>query len=178
MRLFVAYDMPSEVKEYLKTIQAIIPSDYAKFRLTSENQMHVTLKFLGVVPENKIGKIKVSLQEIKYPKFSNSLSIVGVFPNFNYPRVAWVGIKPEKETIGLQKLIEKALPGFKQDHKFHPHITLGRVVFVRNKREFSDSLKKIEIEEKKIDVNEFKLIQSTLTPNGPMYKELAVYPLN
>ena len=65
--------------------------------------------------------------------------------------------------------------GFKKDTRFHPHVTLARVKFVKDKQDFIKSLKEIKIEKKSFEITEFKLIKSTLTGEGPIYEDLAVF---
>ena len=69
--------------------------------------------------------------------------------------------------------IETALKKFrfKKDFKFHPHITLARVSFVKDKEKFQELLK-IKTEEKSFSVNKFTLYKSELTPVGPIYTKL------
>jgi len=174
MRLFVALDF-DELKDYFIGLQEQLPKD-AKLTLTKT--YHLTLKFLGEIPENNIEKVKEQLKKIEFEKFSVNLENIGVFPNENYMRVAWIGINPKEKVIELQKSIEDSLIefNFKKDFKFHPHITLARVKFVKNKPNFVDSLKKIKVDKnKKLMVKNFKLIKSALTPEGPVYEDLEIF---
>ena len=61
MRLFIALDTNNEIKGHLITVQKQIGNDLAKVNWVSENQMHLTLKFLGEVEENKVELIKNKL---------------------------------------------------------------------------------------------------------------------
>lgn len=175
MRVFIAIDL-DELKDYFIELQEQLPKEKAKLTLTKT--YHLTLKFLGEVPEENIEKIKKILKKIKFDKFEINLDNVGVFPNENYIRVIWVGLNPKEKIIELQKNIENALKefNFKKDFGFHPHITLARVKFVKNKVSFINSLKKIKIgKDKKIEFKNFKLIKSTLTPKGPVYEDLEIF---
>lgn len=73
----------------------------------------------------------------------------------------------------LKQQIDKALPDFKDDHEFHPHLTIARVKFIKNKQELIQNLKQIKIKPKTFKINNFKLYKSTLTPQGPVYEELS-----
>jgi 2'-5' RNA ligase len=174
MRLFVACSLPSEIKDYLLEIEQSIGNDYAKVKWIDKPQMHLTLKFLGETSD--VANIKTCLSEVKYQHFSVNLSNLGVFPNKNYIRVIWVGLKPEDKVIKLQKLVDKCLSDFKNDYDFHPHITLGRVKYVTNK---DDLIKKLDIliKDFSIQIDNFKLYQSELTRQGSIYKELGTYAL-
>ncbi len=173
MRLFIALDF-DELKDYFIELQEQLPKD-AKLTLTKI--YHLTLKFLGEVPEANIEKIKEQLKKIEFENFKINLDDIGVFPNENYIRVVWLGIKQKEKVIELQQKIDSCLESlFEKDIRFHPHITLARVKFVKDKTNFIGSLKKIKIDKnKKIIVKGFKLIKSALTPEGPVYDDLEVF---
>ncbi len=173
MRTFIAIDFYS-LEPYFKDLQRQIPTDLAKIKMT--DSFHLTVKFLGEVPDSDIEKIKSFLAEIKLKPFIVNISELGVFPNENYIRVVWVGFEDNIDIINLQQKIENKLQTiFKKEKRFHPHITLGRVKFVKDKERFIDSLKEIKIEPKTFEVKQFKLIKSTLTSEGPVYEDLATF---
>ena len=176
MRLFIAIEIPEDIKEYLTKIQEEIDINSNKIGFVKKEQIHLTLKFLGEVQPNDIELIKENLKKITFNKFSVQLNKVGVFPNKNYIRVIWIGLEPEQNILELQKQIDESLKKlFKKDTNFKPHLTLARVKFINNKEEFIEKLKNINIENKKIEINNFKLIKSTLTPTGPVYEDLDVF---
>ena len=173
MRLFIALDF-NEFKDYFINIQDQIDKELAKVNFTST--FHLTLKFLGEVAEDKLPIIKKSLKKIKFEPFSIYLDKIGFFPNENYIRVVWIGLKPVDKINELQQKIDDSLISiFPKDKRFHPHITLCRIKFIKDKSKFIENLKNIEIEEKKTDIDKFKLIKSTLTPKGPVYEDLGVF---
>ncbi len=174
MRLFIAIDF-NELKEDMIKLQGNTDESLAKLKKTAT--FHLTLKFLGQVSEDKVESIKEKLKEVKFEPFSLVLDKIGVFPSENYIRVIWAGVKPKNEIVELQKKIEKVLEefDFKKDFKFHPHITLARVKFVNDKEKFVKNLEEIKVKEKKIEVKDFRLVKSTLTPKGPVYEDIAVF---
>tara|TARA_Y100000310_G_scaffold311240_1_gene357346 strand:- start:841 stop:1374 length:534 start_codon:yes stop_codon:yes gene_type:complete len=176
MRLFIAIEIPEEVKEYIVKIQKDIDNTANKTRFADKNQIHLTLKFLGEVQPDKADVIKEELKRISFNPFSVQLDKIGVFPDEGYIRVIWVGLKPEEPILELQKDIDEALEkSFKKEKNFKAHITLARVKYIEDKENFINKLKNIEIENKKIEVNNFKLVKSTLTPEGPVYENLMVF---
>jgi 2'-5' RNA ligase len=176
MRLFIAIEIPEEVKEYIVKIQKDIDDTANKIRFADKNQIHLTLKFLGEVQPDKADVIKEELKRISFNPFSVQLDKIGVFPDEGYIRVIWVGLKPEEPILELQKDIDEALEkSFKKEKNFKAHITLARVKYIEDKENFINKLKNIEIENKKIEVNNFKLVKSTLTPEGPVYENLMVF---
>ena len=176
MRLFIAIGMPEEIKDYIIGLQEKIRDNKSKIRFVNKAQIHLTLKFLGEVQPHVAEEIKDTLKNIKFAPFSVHLDKIGVFPSENYIRVIWVGLNPEEPVLQLQKSIDESLKNlFKKEKDFKAHITLARVKYIDNKNDFTNKLKNINIENKKIDVNSFKLVKSTLTPQGPIYEDLEVF---
>ena len=174
MRLFIAINF-NKLKNDFEEIQNKIDKKLAKLKKTST--FHITLKFLGEVSEDKISLIKERLNKIEFKPFSLILDKIGVFPTENYIRIIWIGVKPQEQVKQLQENIESALKefDFKKDFKFHPHITLARIKSVNNKEEFIKNIKDIKIEEKTVEIKNFKLVKSTLTQEGPVYEDIAIF---
>ena len=162
MRAFIAIDV-KRVEDFLKYVNSNIKAGAIK-------SFHLTLKFLGDVHDNRLDAIIKALNNIEFNKFALNLSDIGFFPNSKHPRIVFAGVKPWKEIIALQKKIDESMQaiGFQKDRKFHPHITLARV-----KNKFS--MEQVIIEPKTINVDSFKLIKSTLTPDGPVYKTIKTF---
>ena len=172
MRLFIAIDF-NELRNYFIEIQKLLPKN-AKFSLTKA--FHLTLKFLGEVQPDKTEKTINILKKIKFRQFPVFLDNIGIFPSENYIRVVWVGLKPEDEVLELQRDVDESLKElFKKEKDFKAHITLARVKYPEDKKQFLEQLKKIKVENKKVEVNDFRLIKSTLNPKGPVYEDLAVF---
>jgi len=178
MRIFIAIEIPKGIKEYIYGIQENIRDNNVKAKFVGMPQMHLTLKFLGEVSDTDIEKIKELLKNIKFDAYKAKLDKIGVFPNESYIKVIWVGIEDNNKTMCLQQKIDSLLINlFKKEKKFHPHITLARVRFVKDKNNFIEKLNNIEIEKKGFGIKEFKVIKSTLTAQGPVYEDLDVFGL-
>ena len=172
MRLFIAIDF-NELKDYFIELQQELPKN-AKLSLT--RTFHITLKFLGEVQPDSAEKIINILKNIKFEPFSAFLGSIGIFPTENYIRVVWVGLKPEENILELQNKVDDSLKKFfRKEKEFKAHVTLARVKFVEDKKDFVERLKKIKVENKKIEIKYFRLIKSTLTPKGQVYEDLAVF---
>lgn len=175
MRLFIAIGFDG-LKDYFLELQKQLPKN-ARLGLTKS--FHITLKFLGEVQPNNVEKIDDALKNIKFKHFSVHLDSIGIFPTENYIRVVWVGLKPESEILELQKQIDESLKQlFKKENDFKAHITIARVKYPENKKSFVEEIKKINVESKKIEVKDFRLVKSTLAPKGPVYEDLAVFSSN
>ena len=172
MRLFIAIELPKEVVAELARLQKEIDM----FGLRMVKEFHLTLKFLGDVPDSKIEKVKETLRAIKFKSFKAELSETGVFPNPSYVRVVWAGVKADPIST-LQKEIELEFEkmGWGRDKDFKPHLTLARVNFVKDKAALSEKLKSLKAKRIQFDVSEFRLIKSTLTPTGPAYEAQETY---
>lgn len=174
MRLFIAFDIPDEIKSHFLELQKQLSTDSA--RLVFPSDFHLTLKFLGEVPENKVEKIKEFLSKIKFDSFAAKLDGTGVFPSEQRINVFWAGIGPADKITAVQKAIDYALKDiFPPDTRFHPHITLARVKLVKDKPAFKQLLAKIKIEPKEFKIESFKLIKSILTKQGAVYEDIAEF---
>ncbi len=176
MRCFIAFEIPEEAKQAFAQAQSQLDINNGKLKLTKD--FHLTLKFLGEIDENKAEELKSKLNEIKFNPFETSLTDIGFFPDENYIRVIWIGLNDRENKIkDLQKQIDEKLNeiGFKEDKRFHPHITLARVKFTKDKENLLKNLKQIKFNKKPFKVNEFKLKKSTLTQEGPLYEDMAVF---
>jgi len=91
--------------------------------------------------------------------------------------VVWLGIKHNDALIKLQQDLEQALKDFdfRKDHQFHPHITLARVKFLDDKEGYLQKVKHLNVKGKEVDIDHFALIESQLTPEGPVYRTQKVY---
>jgi RNA 2',3'-cyclic 3'-phosphodiesterase len=172
MRVFIAIDLPEEVKKYLSSVQKQLPDARASFT----KDFHLTLKFLGELTPDKIEKVKQLLLEVKFEKFVAGTTNIGVFPDENYIRVVWVGLEPENEILKLQQQIEALLgKEFGREKDFKAHLTLARIKFVSDKNSFLRQLKEIKTERLTFVVERFALKESILSPKGAKYKDLAVF---
>jgi len=183
MRLFVAIDLPSNIKKKLANIQARLKEANAGVRFVSPEGIHLTLKFLGEVAEDRVGKVIEALAENvpRISPFNLKVEGLGAFPSISRPRVVWAGVKAPDELLTLAEEIEKAMVklGFpKEERDFSPHLTLCRIKSPRG----IDRLIKIVMEEKDISLGEFTadgyfLIQSILRPEGARYIKIRRFNL-
>ena len=175
-RVFIAFDVSDEARDYLFNLQKEL-SKFVKAKWVEKKNIHLTLKFLGEIDDEKLEKLKKELSKIKFKRFDVVLDELGVFPDENFTRVIWVGLKGEG-IFNLQKKIdEELLELFSQDQKFTSHITLGRVKAVKDKEKLKEFFSKIKIDEIKFTVDNFKLYRSELSKDGPKYYLLEEYKL-
>lgn len=122
MRLFVSVDVPSFL------VPGLGPSSHA-----GSAPPHLTLKFLGEVPEERVGEITRTLERalLGAPAFPITLRGLGAFPSSAHPRVIWVGVaQGDQALIDLARRTEGALEalGFPPEERpFSPHVTVRRL---------------------------------------------------
>src|SRR6266404_8646338 len=134
IRLFVAVNLSAALKRKLAQVQQEIASRVGKgaVRWTRAEQLHITLKFLGYVPETNVRQVQANLLSASRGSARLRLGAqgLGCFPGAKSPRVIWVGINGEvAPLLRLQKQIEAATVDWAEPEKreFTPHLTLGRV---------------------------------------------------
>lgn len=172
MRRFISIDLPENIKKEIKKIQEQLPEFTGK--KTESGNLHLTLKFLGEISDEKIKLIKEKLKEIKIKKFESEIDLIGVFSE-KMIRIIWLHFT---NCDKLQKEVDESLKGlFNPEQRFMAHLTIARVKSMKNKKEFLEKLKEIKVSKIKFFVENFKLKNSVLKPEGPVYKDIEVYNL-
>ena len=180
MRAFIAVEIDDLTKQKISDLISNLKKSKTDVKWITEDQMHLTLKFLGNIDKDKVRDIANTLSNISnnFKSFTISLSNIGAFPNLNRPRVIWLGIdKGAGYLKNLNEKIENELEklGFeKEDREFNPHLTLGRVKTSKDLSELKKLLNETRFSLKNdININELILFQSTLTPRGATYSKLS-----
>jgi 2'-5' RNA ligase len=179
MRLFVAIEIPEEIKKLLAEVQEKIKDSGVDAGWTRPEGIHLTLKFLGEVPEPKVPEIMTALSHATKEATGFRLELVGAgaFPNPKNARVAWIGISGEiGKLTRIQVAVEEAMValGFKrEDRSFTPHLTLGRIKFIRSRDRWLKALDGIkDVKLSGFDVRSVSLMKSELKSSGAVYTEL------
>ena len=169
---FIAIDIPEAAYEQLLSVQKTILSCFPGVRRTPG--FHITLKFLGDVDESRIADIKAALASVKFEPFEIRINGIGFFPSNKRINVVWVGIT-SSGLLELQKRIDNSLEGiFPREKDPVMHITLGRVKFLTDRQLLIDTAKKLAVD-CSFKADGFKLKKSTLTKEGPVYEDIAVF---
>jgi len=167
MRTFIALDLPLDVRREIKKIQTKLPEFSGK--LTEIENLHLTLKFLGEIDDEKINEIEKRLEKIKIKKIDAEIDSIGVFSE-SFIKIVWLHIAGCEK---LQEEVDNKLEDlFPKENRFMSHITIARVKNIKNKKEFLEKIKKIKIEKIKFSINSFKLKKSILTGEKPVYEDL------
>lgn len=179
LRLFIAVPIPQGMREALEGLQASWKARTQGVRWVRPEGLHITLKFLGNVPEERLQAIKEAMETALsgLAPFEVRVKGVGAFPSLRNPRVLWVGVEDEEGKLkGVFKALEKALQklGFpREERPFSPHLTLGRV---KGRGDFS-FLEGSGFDFGPLLVKEVILFKSDLKPEGAEYTPLYAVPL-
>jgi 2'-5' RNA ligase len=133
MRLFVAINFNDETRSRLAAIRDELRSQSTYGNFTLDENLHLTLVFIGECSPNKIDKIKIILETVKFVPFEVAVGRLGTFSRGT---LWWAGLREDKPLMNLQHEIEHklALCGFEMDgRKNNPHITLGCEVVTKIK---------------------------------------------
>jgi len=174
-RLFVAIRPPEAIRDLL--IDAM--DDSADFRWQDEEQLHLTLRFIGEVERPVAEDIAAALVRIRADRFEVRLSEVGRFEQRSSGAL-WAGVEPKAPLAALAAKVERACQsaGLEPEPRaYHPHITLARWKG-RRTREVRDFLdRRRGFSSAPFEVDAFILFESRLSRHGAHYEEVARYPL-
>lgn len=176
MRLFIAIDLPDDLKKTLGRLRADIPGA----RWVPFEQIHLTLAFLGEVDEKTVGLLTRELAHRQAAAFELCFTGVGCFPNRHRPRVLWIGLEPEPCLTDLAAEVHEAVLACdipQEERPFSPHITLARFKFPASRETgaFLDQHQKLELPS--FSAQEFILFQSRLTPKGAVHTPIKNFAL-
>jgi 2'-5' RNA ligase len=175
IRLFVALEIPKEIRDRLYLLQGGVPGA----RWSAPQQYHLTLRFIGEVDEASASDIDDVLSTLRAAPFTLELGRVGEFGG-KLPRALWAGVRNSAELSHLQKKIETAMQRLglpAEERKFTPHVTLARLrnsppekvmEFVAHNALFASDA---------FEVKSFALVSSHLSGAGAVYNVERVYSL-
>lgn len=172
IRCFISIEIPPQLKSELTKLQNLKCSA----SIVKEDQIHITVLFLGDVDEKKIRVLTEKLSEFKFQSFQVTLKKAGAFPSEKNPRVFWVGVEGEellKLNSELKKIAETA--GIEvESRKFQPHLTLGRIKEKCDLTNWSEQNKK---EFGTFKAEKILLKKSAPTPRGRVHQTIKEFYL-
>jgi RNA 2',3'-cyclic 3'-phosphodiesterase len=181
-RIFAAVKiLPDEgLIQLLKQMKSALSND--KIKWVDVANMHITLKFFGETPEDKVMEIsKVLGNMITTEAFTIQCKGVGIFGSQYKPRVIWLGINNIGKLQELNESLIRAIEplGYISDRQnFVPHLTLGRINFINDKKYFQDTIDKAKsFSSQPQKIQAFHLYESKLKPSGPEYSIINNYSL-
>jgi RNA 2',3'-cyclic 3'-phosphodiesterase len=179
MRLFIAIELPDSIKQGLARVQEQLRRTGVSAGWTRPEGIHLTLKFLGEVPDAKTQEITAEITGAAQGAGKLNLTVegAGAFPNARNPRVLWIGITGDVEKLAaLQAAVEDAMEkaGFEREaRRFSPHLTLARIRFPKPRDNWQQVIEGIQdVKLGGFDAGHVSLMKSELTREGAVYTEI------
>jgi 2'-5' RNA ligase len=182
MRLFVAIDIPDEVRravaDYVRPLAAI----RSGARWVSTPGMHVTVKFIGDIEPERLEPVSDALRAARrVGAIEITFRGSGFFPNPKHPKVFWAGIEAGAALAELAADLEQRLEPLgilREGRAFRPHLTLARFKSEEGLRELHAAIAALGQPEFGSGVaREFVLYESKLRPGGAEYSRRAAFPI-
>ncbi|HEX7288991.1 MAG TPA: RNA 2',3'-cyclic phosphodiesterase [Candidatus Angelobacter sp.] len=129
MRIFIALDIPGEVRARMAEYAERVRQYASEARWSRVEGLHLTLKFVGEVKDEKLIAIKNALATVRAGPFAVTFASAGFFPTPRAPRVFWIGVEAGEELSQLAASIEGELEKLgiaREQRAFSPHLTLAR----------------------------------------------------
>src|SRR5215469_14764483 len=190
MRLFIALDIDHSIRERIARFLEGVRNFAPDARWMREESLHVTLKFIGELAEEKVEAIKQSLSTVTGSAGDIQFRGYGFFPTPKSARVFWIGMESGPELATLAAAIDETMPALgiaKEERAFTPHLTLaragGRSGSPHRQKEDRPS-RVFQVLQNRLatlptpdfgsmTANEFFLYQSQLSPKGSKYTKIA-----
>lgn len=174
-RLFVALRPPPEIRDQLIDIMDGVPGA----RWQDDDQLHLTLRFIGEVDRRTAEDVAAALAAIHAPPLDLRLSGIGQFDTRGRPNALWAGVAPRDPLAALHRKVDQAMIriGLPAEHRaYQPHITLARL---------SGSAGPVEpflarhaaLTSAPFRVKHMTLYESRLGHDGASYEPIERYPL-
>ncbi|MBN1512527.1 MAG: RNA 2',3'-cyclic phosphodiesterase [Phycisphaerae bacterium] len=179
MRLFVAIELEGRIKDALGRAQASLATHDRAVRWVTQDQMHLTLVFLGEVADGRVPAVCDAVRRAvgRCRPFDLTVSGSGCFPPGGGVRVVWVGVQePTGRLQSLQAAVAEELEamGFpKEDRPFSPHLTLGRVRDDRTRGELRADVDALSMAPLAQSVSAVHVVASELRSSGARYRTVA-----
>ena len=175
-RLFVAVELPDSVRQLLAQRQKGMPG----VRWASEDNLHLTLRFIGEAPLAQVAAVKAGLRDVSMEKFSLHIKGLGFFDR-RPQAVLWAGVEPAPGLLELKRQVDDALARHAglnvSGGRFSPHITLGRAQQADRKALRTFTTRDGAILAAEFTVEFFTLFSSVLNPNGAVHTAEERYSL-
>ena len=179
IRAFIAIELTGQAHDELACLQSALRKSGADVKWVEPEKIHLTLRFLGDMGPEKAEELKKILAETAAGSnpFELTMKDIGAFPGLSSPRVIWAGVGlGAAESTRIAEAIETKLQTIgipKEERRFHPHMTLGRVRSPKNCEKLRGIIETIKFEAgSKINVDHLTLFRSRLTPQGSIYTPL------
>ncbi len=180
MRLFVALDLSDSVRAAIVKFSEELRVEFPSARWARNEGIHVTLKFIGEVQDERIPQIDNSLSMVNAATpVEMNFRRAGFFPDERRPRVFWIGIDGTPNLAEIAEQIEAHLEPLgiaRESREFKPHLTLARISESHGIEKLRDALRRMgPIEFGSVCTNEMHLYRSELGRGGAKYTRLKTF---
>lgn len=180
MRCFVALDISPEVHSALTEVIAQMKKLSHAPRWVRPEGLHITLKFIGEVGEERAKQIETVLSPIRLPRpVEVRLQGFGLFPSERRPRVLWTAMEASPNLAELAAAVDHALEGAgvpRETRPFVPHLTLARFSSLQDVDKLNHALKQnANLDFGTVKTSDFHLYRSVLKPSGAEYTRLRTF---
>jgi RNA 2',3'-cyclic 3'-phosphodiesterase len=179
-RIFVAVKIQpdADMLMMLAQLEATLAKDKIKW-VDTEN-LHLTLHFFGETPDEKVDEIALALENVAFTNpFEIQFTKPGIFGSEYKPRVIWLGLHDNEPLIKLENEISLAIEplGYQSDRQnFVPHLTLGRINFLNDRKYFQKVIANCRsFSSKPQTISDYHLYESKLRASGPEYSIIKSY---
>jgi 2'-5' RNA ligase len=181
MRLFVALDLPYEMRRNLELLLRLL-QPLARIQWSAPANLHLTTKFIGDFPEQRMEELKAALAAVPRPgELRIAIRGLGWFPDPDRPRVLVAGIEAPAGLAGLARDTELACAGLgiaREEKEFRPHLTLARIRRPEPLGALKAEISRLpSLDFGVFQAESFHLYRSQLQPGGSIYTKLASFPL-
>jgi len=179
MRLFIAINFDENVKERIIDVREELRANSRQGNFTRDENLHLTLVFLGEVPGSQVGVIENIMEEIEEEPFELKFDKLGCFKRDQGGDLWWIGCEKSKALAAVQRQLSDSLrkAGFKIEKRaFKPHLTLGREVVVHGSGKIFGS-GSLEGDPVKAEVGQISLMLSERINGKLTYTSLYEKPL-
>lgn len=177
IRLFVGIEIPEELRHRMAMLAAGIDAA----RWVPEESLHVTVRFIGEVPEDVADDLAAALQGVRSPAFPLTIAGAGHFESRKRVRALWLGIERNDALVALYERVDSALARAgspSESRRFKPHVTLARLNDVRPAMVRDWLAANTMFRAIPFPVDRFVLFSSHLGRNGAIYTPEMTFPLS
>lgn len=185
LRTFIAIEIPADLKlkilEHIDRLRREIPEVKASW--SRENNLHLTLKFLGDIPRDRIPILSRAAEEAARTcaPFEIVLAGSGVFPRIAKPNVLWLGVDDHEHKLqALHQALEDRCSEVKftrEARAFHPHLTIARLRNPTQGRALAEAHQALSFPAQTLAVAEIVVFKSELLREGSRHTALSHHRL-
>jgi 2'-5' RNA ligase len=184
VRLFVALDLPDEVRRSLAGVIEQLQPKLRTARWVRPESMHLTLKFIGhAIADGDAQKLSNLCAALSRVRSDRPVEVhfrgIGFFPNSRRPRVIWCGVESSTNLAQIAADIETAIEPLgipREERAFVPHLTLARIESSKGTEPLVRAAEVLQAAEfGSSSETQFYLFESKTRPSGAEYKKIDIF---